>query len=145
MGRQRPQQSRGWVGMSTQTRRSYQLTSSQVDRVKHPFTWPLRALWKAVTITFGGGGYSTDNGNWFLRLADVGGQNGLARYESVKERLDQNAIVMACVQANMTAMGEAPPRVMQRQAGKPAVEKADHPLTRLMANPNPYYPGVNLW
>lgn len=54
-----------------------------------------------------------------------------------------NAIVVACVEAFVTAFSEAPLRV-QRIQGKDLVPVPDHPMIQLLARPNPYYSGVLL-
>lgn len=65
-------------------------------------------------------------------------------YKAEAGDLTQNAIIMACVQWIGRTFPEAPLRVM-RAKGATADAVPDHALTRLLAQPNPYYNGLLLW
>jgi HK97 family phage portal protein len=56
--------------------------------------------------------------------------------------LTQNAIIMACLHWIGRTFPEAPIRVVVDQATGPAKVVPRHPLTRLLAQPNPYYNGL---
>jgi len=55
---------------------------------------------------------------------------------------DVSSIVYACVQTFSTAFIEAPIRVQHRDADGSLTVVPNHPITKLFANPNPYYSGL---
>jgi HK97 family phage portal protein len=65
-------------------------------------------------------------------------------YEREAGALEQNAIVMACINSIMSAFPEAPMQVMKETSDGP-VEVKRHKMTQLVRKPNPYYSGRLLW
>lgn len=56
----------------------------------------------------------------------------------------QNSVVFACMSFTATAFNEAELVVQRREAGK-WITIPDHPLVSLIAQPNPFYNGDQLW
>lgn len=56
-----------------------------------------------------------------------------------------NSAVMACVQWICRTFPEAPVQVLQKKGDGTETALTDHPMTALVASPNPYYSGELLW
>lgn len=59
--------------------------------------------------------------------------------------LHLNSIVLACIKWQCRTFPEAPLMVQRRAGGGPWQEVPGHPLTRLLAAPNPWWDGTLLW
>lgn len=66
-------------------------------------------------------------------------------YADLAGDLHLNAVVMACINWVARAFPEAPLRVMNEVGEDEPEEVKRHPLTQLVARPNPYYSGLLLW
>ena len=93
------------------------------------------------SIPFPGGGDARSGqfGSWDALLPST-------RIDYAREAGDstQSAVVMACVLWMARTFPEAPIQVKRRMGAQLEVVPA-HPLTALLARPNPYYSGILLW
>ena len=96
---------------------------------------PLRALLKAFRMQWG-----QPRSSWFWHGSALAG----TAYTSTTET-HQNSAVLACCLWVQRTFPEAPLRVQRKARGGDLVPVDDHPLTTLMAQPNPYYSGILLW
>ena len=125
--------------------RKYLVSDKQLERITNPrFLDRLGSAWKSFTITMGGTGVPFDQGDTWLRGPYLRSPISL-NPDAEADRLDQNAIIMACLFANMEAVCEAPPRVMEKIAGGKPEEIVGHPLTALLEDPNEYTDGSLMW
>lgn len=76
-----------------------------------------------------------------MPLWDRGWYGGTVDYSVEAGDLIDNSAVVACFMWIMRTFPEARIRVMKRQKGGKPEEVDNHPLTRLMARPNPFYSG----
>ena len=134
------------MAMLIKDNRRYLVDDKQLQRITDPgFLTRLGNAFKSFTITFGGTGQPFDQGNTWLNGPYLNRSYTSLNPAAEADRLDQNAIIMACLFANMEAVCEAPPRVMEKIKGGKPQEIIDHPLTSLLEGPNEYTDGSLMW
>lgn len=110
-----------------------------MHRISTAARWVLEAVKAAFRMRWGGPrGWSWSGSTW-------GGPWG-APWTPTTARGDVRAssVVFACVAWMARTFPEAPLRVQQKRGGD-LVPQPEHPLTALVATPNPYYAGLLLW
>jgi HK97 family phage portal protein len=84
--------------------------------------------------------------NAAIRLGTlVHGPGATEMYQSAWHQDDSNSAIFACLSAIATAFPEAAPKVYRQTAPGKRDELEDHPLRRLLDDPNPYHTRENMW